>query len=808
MKISLSWLNEYVDIKDFFAKPEDLANQLIAAGLEVESIENQKQKFNHVVIGQIVELGRHPNADKLTLCQVNVGGKSLSQIVCGAKNHKQGDKVVVALPGAILPGDFAIKLSKIRDVESQGMLCSESELGLKSESEGIVILPTTAEVGASFAEHAGLNDVLFEINVTPNRADCLSHMGLAREISCLLQRKFVAPKNSLKASVKIKNAIKVDLKNKELCTRYCGRTIQGVEVKQSPDWLKNRLQSVGLNSINNIVDVTNFVMLEFGQPLHAFDANSLTGQQIIVDNAKAGDKFKTFDGTELSLKGSELTIRDRDRAVALAGVIGGLNSGVTEATNTIFLESAHFNPKGVRRTARGLGIDTDSSYRFSRGTDPDSVVEAMNRAAELIVQVAGGEVSKDFVDEYPAPLKRKPIKVSQNTLSERLGYEVSISDFAKWMKRLHFEVKTTDEVATVQVPSFRVDIDIEMDLVEEYARLNGYDKIPESFPALQMAPSAHAVTFTAENVVGEKLRSQGFFEARNYSFVNPSWQKKLVNQKSFLASGLDVGGEVIAVRNPLSEETSVMRQSLLPGLIKNLLHNYNHGVLSGRLFELGYVFGRSVGGEFQQNHRLALIGWGSSLNLWKKENPPTVLELKSALDGVLRQLQVTGQWKSLDGGLIPEVTHPGQFATLFLEGRNIGFIGTLHPSLKAENKIRVDVAVAEIDLTSLMRGQPRRPKIEKLSKYPSVDRDLALLMPQDQPIGDVLREVEKAGAPMLRWLKVFDIFTGQGIPEGQKSVAIRYQLQDLEATLSDEKLGEVNAKILQALDKKFSIRPR
>jgi phenylalanyl-tRNA synthetase beta chain len=814
MKISLSWLNEYVDVKDFFSKPQELSALLTSAGLEVEAYTDPAKNLAHVVLGQIIELGKHPNADKLTLCQVDVGDGKPRQIVCGAKNHKQGDKVVVALPGAVLPGDFAIKLSKIRDVESQGMLCSETELGFKSQTDGIIILPTNAKVGQAYTEYAGLNDVVFEINVTPNRADCLSHVGLAREISCLLDRKMSLPDAKLKlGSRKTKEHIDVKLNEEELCPRYCGRSIFAVKVGPSPDWLKNRLQAVGLNSINNIVDVTNFVMMEYGQPLHAFDAKELHGQNIFIEKSKKNEKFKTFDGTEIVLTGEELTIRDSDRAVALAGVIGGINSGVTESTKEVFLEAAHFNPRGVRRTSRRHGVDTDSSQRFSRGTDPENVIEAMNRAVALIQNVAGGEVAKDFYDLYPSPEVRKPIKIRKKILEERLGYEVDMADFTRWMKRLHCKTKVSGDSVTVEAPTFRFDIEIEMDLVEEYARLNGYDKIPEHFPKLEVRPTDFAISYINENRVAEIVKNEGFFEAKNYNFVSPKWQSQIYDETVFAKLGIGSGGQAVNIKNPLSEETSQMRQTLLTGLLTNVIHNYHYGTLAGRLFEVGFVFGKTVasGSEkstYKESHRVACVGWGHDLSLWHKDNHPVVYDIKSCIEGLVSRLGGKPQWRKLEGKDVPAIIHPGQAASLFYEGRTIGFIGALHPAFREEHKIRHDVAVCEVDLEALMRGQPRVNKLTRLSKFPAVERDLALLLPLSLAAGDVVKEIEKAGAPLLQTVQVFDVFRGQGIPEGHQSVAFRLVFQDSESTLSDDKLVQAVAQVTEALKKKFALQTR
>jgi phenylalanyl-tRNA synthetase beta chain len=808
MKISLSWLSEYVDVKEFSQKPEELAKLLTAAGLEVEGFDDPSKSLRNVVVGQIVELGKHPNAEKLTLCQVDIGDGKPRQIVCGAKNHKQGDRVAVALPGAILPGNFAIQLSKIRDVESQGMLCSESELGLKEKSEGILILPKDAKLGAPYAEFAGLNDIVFEINVTPNRADCLSHLGLAREISCLLDRKIRLPEAKIKAGGKeTKKTIDVKLHEAELCPRYAGRSIFGVKVGASPAWLTRRLQAVGLNTVNNVVDVTNFVMMEYGQPLHAFDAQDLRGSRVTIEKAKAGEAFKTFDGTELKLHGEELTIRDGERAVALAGVIGGLNSGVTEKTTEIFLEAAHFNPRGVRRTSRRHGLETDSAQRFSRGTDPDGVLAAMNRAAALIVEVAGGEVAKDFYDLYPKPHVPKTIAVRKATLEDRLGYKVDLADFAKWMSRLHCTTKANDSAVVVTAPAFRFDLEIEMDFVEEYARLNGYDKIPEAFPPLQTRPTDFAVSFLNEDKVAELLVGEGWSEARNYCFVSPKWQSGLFDEKILSGLGLATGGSPVNIRNPLSEETSQMRQSLLPGLLTNLLHNVHRGVGSGRLFEVGYVFGQQEA-EYKEPHRVALVGWGQPAGLWEKSDRPVVFDLKSALEGLVGRLQSALQWRKVEAAQLPSFAHPGQAATLFYEGRVIGFVASLHPAFREEHKLRQDAAVAEVDLAALMRGQPRLVKLTKLSKFPSVERDLAFVAPLELAAGDIAKEVQKAGAPLLQSVEVFDVFRGAGVPDGHRSLAFKMVFQDMNATLSEEQLTTALAQITQAVEKKHGIKRR
>jgi phenylalanyl-tRNA synthetase beta chain len=644
-------------------------------------------------------------------------------------------------------------------------------------------------------------------------------VGLARELACLLDRDLKLPAAKVKAgAAKVKELIKVELKDKELCPRYAGRSVLNVKIGPSPDWLSKRLKSVGLNSINNVVDVTNFVMMEYGQPLHAFDADELQGAKLSIEKSKPKEKFKTFDGTEYELIGEELTIRDGARAVALAGVIGGLNSGVTNKTTNIFLEAAHFNPRGVRRSARRLGITTDSSHRFSRGTDPENVVEAMNRAVQLIQEVAGGEASKDHYDLYPSPQVREPILVRHKTLEERLGYPVDMADFASWMKRLQCKVspasgkksttaksKAAKDVGgdcLIEAPTFRWDIEIEMDLVEEYARLNGYDKIPEIFPKVEAQPTDSVPAYYHELRLAQLLIAEGFLEARNYNFVSPKWQAGIVQPAVWTQLGLPTGGEAVMVKNPLSEETSQMRQSLLPGLLTNLVYNYSHGSAHGALFESGMIFGKKED-QYQESQRLAGVLWGQPLNLWDKTAVPAVIDLKSRLESLVRRLRGQLQLRDLKPEQVPAILHPGQVAGLFYEGRMIGVVGALHPEFREEHKIRSDAAVFELDFDALMRGQPRSAKSQKISRLPAVDRDLALLMPTKIHVGDVVREIEKAGAPLLQSVLVFDVFKGTGIPEGQHSVTFRMVFQDMENTLSDERLAQAMAQILTGIQKKY-----
>lgn len=812
MKISLNWLNDHIDVEEFKAKPDELARMLTAAGLEVEAVSNPAEQFKHVVVAYIVELKKHPNADRLTVCQVDVGDGALRQIVCGAKNHKEGDKVVATLPGAVLPGDFAIKKSKIRDVESHGMLASEVELGLAKESPGIMILPSDAPVGQMFAEYYGLNDVLFEINVTPNRADCLSHLGLARELSCLLDRKLKIPASELKASDQVgtQKSVGLEVRAPKLCSRYAGRVIKGVQVGESPTWLKRRLESVGLNSINNVVDITNFIMMDLGQPLHAFDISSLKGGKIIVDKAEVGEKFKTLDGTEMVLTGDELTIRDSERAVCIAGAIGGLNSGVTDKTRDLFIESAHFAMDSVRRTARRHGLQTDSAYRFSRGTDPSGVLGALNRAVSLIQQVAGGDVAHDFWDIQAPQPERAPISVSAEYVGQRMGFAVAAKELETWLKRLGAQV-SKGEGTSFQVvpPSYRMDLEQEVDFVEEYGRLTGYDKIPEHLPRMTYAPLALNKEYVFEQRLSELLRSAGLSQCVNYGFIGSQYQSQVLGPvEAFRSAGLEMDPQPVRLKNPLSDELDVMRVSLIPGLLKNLLHNYRHGNGQGRLFEIGFAFRRGPEG-YTQDSRIAAVAWGVPQGPWDKSADDTRVfyDLKARLQTVLDKLLIqSSQWNVW--GSAPSLLHPAQSATLFVEGRNLGYLASLHPQWLLENKVRVPVAIAEIDVRSLGRGQPRTVKFKPVAKFPSVERDLAFVLPKSVRAQDVANEIKKVAGPLLQSIDIFDVFQGGNLPPEHISVAYRMIFQDHDATLTEERLTALQAQIVGGVEKKLAVKVR
>lgn len=819
MKLSLNWIADFIDLGDYASKPEELGRLLTSVGIEVESIEDLTARFKNMVVGHLLSVEKHPNAEKLTLCQVDVGDGKNRQIVCGAKNHKTGDKVVVTLPGAVLPSGLEIKLSKIRDVESQGMLASESELGLKAESEGILLLDKNTPVGKPIAEVLGLNDVIFEVSVTPNRADCLSHFGIARELSTLLNKPLKRPKIDFKAtSESTKKKVSVEIKSK-FCSRYAGRLVENVKIGPSPDWLKQRLEKVGAKSINNVVDVTNYVMFELGHPLHAFDLAELHGSKILVEEAKAGETFKSFDGTEIKFKGDELTIRDADRPVALAGVVGGVNSGVTDSTKNLFIESAHFDFDAVRRVSRRYGIQTESSYRFSRGTDVNMVMVALDRACQLMSEVAGGQVAGDSQDVKSKEFEPAMIKLPIKLVEDRLGYHVPKETILDWMRRVGCEIvsagggdKSADAIE-VKAPSYRSDVKIKEDLIEEIGRLQGYEAIPEKFPAIVKAPLAHDSNFEWERKWMRLSVQGGMIQAINHGFVASSDQSKLLGDGEALKlSGLSCEVNAVFVKNPLNENINVMRSALSVGLLTNLEHNIRYGTPVGQLFEVGKVFAKlekseTSEGGYKESSRWAGLRWGVEKGLWQKsEAAPSVLDLKESILDFFKSLQIKSvSFESMTKS--PSFVHPGQAAIINVEGQKVGFIGSLHPQWLKERKINVSAAIAELDLEKLRRGQPRALKVKTPSKFPAVERDLAFVTPKDLPVVNIEKEIRKVVGAELHSVKVFDVFEGGSLEAGKRSVAVKmFLVQD--KTWSEEELMTLQGKIVSHVEKKLSITLR
>ena len=831
MKISMNWLFDYLDLDEFLSCPEKLANKLILSGLEVEDIVNQKNIFQSIVIGRIDKKIKHPNADKLTLCKVNIGNEQLS-IVCGAKNHKEGDFVVVARVGASLPCGLNIKKSKLRGEDSEGMLCSEAELGLEPENDGIIILKEDPQkpfkLGQLWADYKGFDDVLFHINITPNRADCLSHWGLARELSSLLNKKLKplpeSQKNLSSFISKTVNKQSIVLKDKESCTRYACRIIKGVKIQESPNWLKKRLESVGLNSINNVVDITNFIMMDRGQPLHAFDLKHINGS-IIIRSSSKGEKLKTLDKREILLTDEELLITDEKNILALAGVIGGLGSSVTEGTVDLLIESAHFHSMAVRRTARRFGFQTDSADRFSKGVDVEGVMSALDRACEMIIDIAGGAVS-DVTDERADTPIRRPIKIEKFFLEDRLGYAVNMKHFEELMCGLQCVVKHIDDVSCeVTPPSFRYDIDQAVDLVEEYAKLVGYDAIPETLPPLVGEPSPDDLDYKRNQLIIEKFKEMCFLQAVNYHFVSDEFQDFFLGdshkRKDFSTF---VEGENIFVKNPLNPETNIMRKSLLSGLVQNLIYNFRHDQHYGALFELGSVFGtgldknnkshdpikgpiKNLQKKYYEQTHVGLVAWGAPLGLWSKKVPPLVIDVKSKVERVLKSLKLNFKWRSLDMNKTPEFLHPKKTLELVVRGKSVGFIGGMHPQMLKHHKLKDEVVVGEFNVKDWNMNWSFYNNIKTSYKYPSVFRDVSILTHKKNHIADFEKIFLKT-IPQLVSCQVLDIYEGGSLPEEYHSILFRLIYQDSEKTLTEEQVSRWHKQILDRAKNQLGIEIR
>ena len=794
MLISLNWLKQYVDIKE---SVEEIANALTMIGQEVEAIDIQGKDLGNVVIGQIVEFDKHPNSDRLTLLKVNVGEEEPLQIICGATNHKLNDKVVVAKIGAVLPGNFKIKKSKIRDVESFGMLCSEAELGLAKESEGIIILPEDAPIGKEYREYAGLNDVIFELEITPNRPDCLSHIGIAREVAAYYNRKVKYPVIEIAETIEsVNTVIKVNIEDKERCKRYLGRVIKNVKIKESPEWLKTRIRAMGLNPINNVVDVTNFVMFEYNQPMHAFDLDKVEGN-ITIRAAKENEEITTLDGVERVLKNGELVIADDEKAIAIGGVIGGQNTQIDSDTKNIFVEVAYFTPENIRRESRDLGIFTDSAYRNERGMDVENLAVVMNRAVSLLAEVAEGEVLSEVIDKYVEKPKRAEISLNLEKLNKFIGKTLTYDEVGKILTHLDIELKPLgDGTMLLTPPSYRADLTRPADIYEEVIRMYGFDNIEAKMPVMSIESGEENTNFKISRIVREILKELGLNEVINYSFI-PKFTKELFN----------FGEEVIEIKNPLSEDMAVMRPTLLYSLIANVRDNINRNQTDLKLFEISKTFkklGEGQNGLAIEDLKIALILSGrEEKNLWNQSKSDyNFYDLKGYLEFLLERLNVTKY--SLTRLTNNKNFHPGASAEIKIGEDVIGVLGELHPNLVNYFGIkREKVFFAELNLTSLLKYIKIKVNYETISKYPEVLRDLAITLDKSVLVGEMVKEIKKK-VNLIEKIDIFDVYSGDKIDKDKKSVAMSIVLRDKNRTLTDEDIDKAMTAILELIKDKYN----
>lgn len=815
MKVTLNWLKQYVG---FNWSPEELSERLTMLGLEVEGVHKIGGEFDGIVVAQVITRDKHPNADKLSLCRVN-DGTGERQIVCGAQNFKAGDKVPLIVPGASLPlkpGDkepFTIKVGKIRGVESHGMMCSPQELGLPDQVDGLLILREDAKVGQPFAEYLGRSggDVVYDLEITPNRPDWNSVIGIAREIAALTGNPLRIPELPERSSEgrvtrvsdlsesEVSEIVSVRIEDSELCPRYTARVIKGVKIGPSPDWLKNALEKVGVRSISNVVDVTNFVMLEIGQPLHAFDyhliAKSADGKPtIVIRRAAEGEKFKTLDGQERTLTNEMLLIADEQKGIALAGIMGGQNTEINDQTVDVLIESAYFNPKNIRRTSKLLGLRSDSSYRFERGADVGICDWASRRAAQLILETAGGQLVEGVVDVYPNPAEPKQISLRHQKANDLLGLNLKPEEIEYYLGQLELKIanraarpvgaETMPEPVTFRIPSFRVDLKREVDLIEEVARLHGVEKIPSTPPRGAIGTNAYDAVHDQISEARRILSGLGLNEAQGQTLISKS---EIRNANS---------EQIVALANPLSSDMDVLRPTLLVGLIHALRHNVSRKNYDLSLFEVGRVF-TQVNGAMKEERRIAIALTGQRNPLfWSGEGRDAkfdVYDLKGVLEEFLQHFGVRGVIFS----------RRAENTALFLESATIqigklplGEIGLLLPTLAKQYDLRDPVFLAELNLDQLLARRNPAKSFKALPMFPSSRRDVAMLVPEATTHDAVLAIVKQTKPANLETVELFDVFRGKNVPEGQKSVAYAFTYRNPERTLTEAEINAAHEKLV------------
>ena len=800
MRFTLSWLKEYVD---FDVVPEELAERLTMSGLEVESLEYLGKELEEIIVGEILTIRPHPNAKKLLLCDVSDGAESF-KIVCGAKNMEVNDKVALARPGTRLPRSvkfpegITIEETRIRGELSEGMLCSEVELGVGDDHEGIIILPERSEVGGSIVNPLGLDEVVLEIGVTPNRPDCLSVVGIAREVAAVFGSELRYPKFQLvEEGEDIDKLARVEVLDSEGCQRYSCRVITDLKIAPSPGWLKTRLENSGIRSINNIVDITNFVLLEWGQPLHAFDYDLIEGKKIVVRSANEGEVIQTLDGLERVLTNEDLIISDASKPIALAGVMGGASTEVSDATKNILLESAFFSPISVRRTSKRTNLKSESSYRFERQVDINGVVKALDRASELMRELAGGTVSRGIVDVYPSPVGRREIRLSAKGLNKLLGTEIQPDEVIEIMERLDIEGKAAEgEELTFMIPTFRVDIAREVDLIEELARHYGYNRIPTTLPSVVMKTEGLKTEKIIESRIKEILTSYGFLEVINYSFDDPAYL------------GLFNSTQPLGILNPLSNEGSVLRTSLFSGLMRNVSLNLNRQINDIRVFEIGRVYIPEGNGLPKEITKLVVAATGErQLELWEKAEFD-FYDLKGVVE---RIFELHSLVKTLRFEQTKQVgfLHPGNSSRVLIQDEEIGILGQLHPEISERMDISKGVYVFEIDLDKLAEFYiGEQLQFRPIPRFPFVRRDIAIVVDEELPVGDIVGEIRRVESSLIEDVSVFDVFKGGAVEEGKKSVAVSMMLRSVDKTLTDEDVNQVQAKTLERLNLAFGAELR
>jgi len=793
MLVSLNWLKQYVDIDGL--APEELAEKITRSGIEVDAVIDRSGGMTNVVVGHVVSKEKHPDADKLNVCQVQVGEGDIRQIICGAPNVDAGQNVIVALPGARLPGGVKIKKAKMRGQESNGMICSLQELGVegrvvpKAYADGIYVLPEDAVPGSDALELIGLRDTVLELGLTPNRSDALSMLGVAYEVAAILSQEVKLPEiQYTTVSEKAEDYIKVHVEAKEN-PLYAAKVVKNVKIAESPLWLQHYLMAAGVRPHNNVVDITNYILMEYGQPLHAFDYDSLKSNEILVRLANEGEKIVTLDEQERTLKGHNLVITNGTEPVAIAGVMGGANSEVTSDTTTVVIEAAYFDGFSVRRTSKELGLRSDSSARFEKGVDPNRVLLAGERAAQLLAELAGGEVLEgtvlvDDLDKSPAR-----VVVSPDFINNRLGMKISLEEMLSILNRLQFDVEAANGLLIVDAPTRRQDIKIEEDIVEEIARLYGYDEIPMTLPEGNDQIGGLTPYQAKRRIARNVMEGAGLYQAVTYSLTSDELSQKFALKAE----------DTTRLLMPMSEERSTLRQSLIPHLVEAASYNVARKADSVALYEVGSVFLGKTAEElpYEEEH-LALVVSGKWVdNAWQGEKLAVdFFVAKGIVESLFEKLglteRVSFEKASVDG------LHPGQTAVILLDGEKVGIIGGLHPTERKKYDLK-DTFVAELNLKAILTATVEELVYTSVPRFPAMTRDIALELDRSKPAGEIIEIIRNAGTKLLKEVKVFDVYEGDKMEAGKKSVAFSLTYFDPERTLTDEEVVNAHNKVLKAL---------
>lgn len=793
MLVSTKWLSDYVNIEGIAV--EELAEKITRSGIEVDSIIDRSHGMTNVVVGFVKECVKHPEADKLRICQVDVGEET-TQIICGAPNVAVGQKVIVARPGAVLPGNFKIKKAKLRGEESNGMICSLQELAIegklvpKAYAEGIYVLPETAVPGENALPLLGLDDQVLEFDLTPNRSDALSMLGVAYEVGAILSQGIELPKIAYtEASERAEDVLKLRVDAIEENPMYVAKVVKNVKIAESPLWLQHRLMAAGVRPHNNVVDITNFVLMEYGQPLHAFDYDRLETGEITVRLAEEGEKITTLDEAERTLKSHNLVITNGQEPVAIAGVMGGLNSEVHDGTTTVVIESAYFAPASVRQTSKEIGLRSDASTRFEKGVDPNRVIAAAERAAQLMAEIAGGEVLAgtvmiDELDKTPAR-----ITVSPDYINNRLGMKISLEEMLAILDRLQIPTEAVNGKLVIDAPTRRQDLRIEEDIIEEIARMYGYDHIPMTLPVAESKPGGLTPYQAKRRTVRAFLEGAGLYQALTYSLTSKEQAQQYALETA----------PVTELLMPMSEDRSTLRQSIIPHLLETATYNVARRIDSVALYETGSVFlGVEEDGLPQEVEHVAAVITGKWVDhAWQAETKPVdFFVLKGIVEGMMDSL-------GLIEGLSFEQTvmdgmHPGRTANIFHNGERIGMIGQIHPTEQKKRDLK-NTYVMEINLEKILSIDTEALIYVPVPRFPSISRDIALVVDSATSAGTLEKVIRSAGGKLLKNVSLFDLYEGDNVEEGKKSIAFSLTYADPERTLTDEEVVKAHDKVLKAL---------